>query len=362
MLYIRNSARKIHQKQNKTKQNKTKIRKPHGETNRRAQVMTDTRVNKYAYSRLSSQEVCRLIVSQYELEEPVTCKFYVRGLHDNYLIENANNKFIFRVYRNDWRSREQVLFELELLAFAGDNGAPVASLLRTKSGELAFSMDGAEGAREAALFHYADGVAPGNEISVRECVLLGNTVANIHLITDTFHTSYTRPILDIPYLLDESITAIAPFVDAGALSYLKILQDKIHQAMPPLAKSREIYGICIGDVNPANFHIDHHNRITVFDFDQCGYGYRAFEIGKFVSSLHNPKLKNELSSAFMAGYQQVRPLSGDEIRAIPIFEIISIIWVMAIHVYNVERIGYKFLEQPFWDRRLAIVKELDAAL
>ena len=31
--------------------------------------------------------------------------------------------------------------------------------------------------------------------------------------------------------------------------------------------------------------------------------------------------------------------------AIPYFEIISIIWVMAIHAYNANRIGYKLLEK-----------------
>jgi hypothetical protein len=35
---------------------------------------------------------------------------------------------------------------------------------------------------------------------------------------------------------------------------------------------------------------------------------------------------------------------------------------MAIHVYNVNRVGYKGLERPFWDRRIAILKDLEGKL
>jgi Ser/Thr protein kinase RdoA (MazF antagonist) len=328
--------------------------------------LADPQANSYAYTRLSSESVSLLVGLYYDLTGPITCKFYQRGLHDNYLIESHDSRFICRVYRNDWRSREQVYFELELLAFAAENAAPenaapVAASLRTKNGELAFSIDGAEGSRMAALFRYADGIAPGNEISEEESALLGIAVAHIHIITETFRSVYQRPVLDIAYLLDESISAVEPFIHAEGLAYLHALQERIHRHMPLLAKVQGLYGICIGDVNPTNFHINAAKQITVFDFDQCGYGYRAFEIGKYISSLPR-KNKPELSRAFIGGYQQVRPLSGEEIRAIPLYEMVSVIWVTAIHVYNVEFIGHKMLEEPFWDRRLKILMELATAL
>ncbi|WP_455200300.1 phosphotransferase, partial [Kaarinaea lacus] len=120
-----------------------------------------------------------------------------------------------------------------------------------------------------------------------------------------------------------------------------------------------VFGICIGDVNPTNFHINDREAITLFDFDQCGYGYRAFEIGKFMSAIHAVKTKQDISNAFIEGYQQVRQLSDAEMTTIPYYEVISVIWVMAIHAYNVDRIGYKYLEKPFWDRKLGVLRELE---
>ena len=317
--------------------------------------------NTYIYSQRSARSVLNLIAMHYDLSSPENCTFYARGLHDNYLLTAGNTKFILRIYRNNWRSTEEIEFELALLRFLGNKGALVAFPLRTRSNELSFLIDSPEGKRSAALFHYAKGNAPGNKLSVKESELLGESVASIHRLAEDFNTPYTRPILEAPYLLDDSINAIEPFLNRDSLAYLKSIQNKLHHALPQISKEQGKFGICIGDVNPTNFHIDE-EILTVFDFDQCGYGYRAFEIGKFISSIHTLKNTNEIANAFLSGYQKVRPLSQDELSAIPYFEMVSVIWVMSINANNADLIGHKWLEQPFWDRKITILKELDNAL
>jgi len=302
------------------------------------------------------------VALNYDLQGPVRCKYYVLGLHDNYLIDGDAGKYIFRLYRNTWRTQEEALFELELLTFLGNKDAPVATPISTNQGQLSLLIESPEGDRVGALFRYADGHAPENEVTVKQSLLLGQTVANIHLLTQTYDSPCARPVLDIYYLLDESIIAIEPFIDTDARDYLKVLQRKLHHIVPGLRQEAGEFGICIGDVNLSNFHINDNNQITLFDFDQCGYGYRAFEIGKFLSSIHSLKSKQKIGQAFVDGYQLVRPLSQAELDIIPYFEIVAVIWVMAIHAYNAERIGHKFLEKPFWDRRLAVLKELDKVM
>lgn len=312
----------------------------------------------YTYAQLASSSVSDFVASHYDFQGPYHCKFYVSGLHDNYLLETKRGKFILRIYRNTWRSREETNFELELLAFLGERTVQVASPLLTTSGALSFDVESPEGERVAALFRYANGRAPGIAITPEESAMLGRVVANVHSMSATFSTPHARPVLDIPYLLDESIMAIKPFIDYDGLSYLGDLQRKLHDVMPRLQKVAGVYGICAGDISPTNFHVDQNKQITLFDFDQCGFGYRAFEIGKFFSSIHSHSAKHIIEDAFLDGYRHVRKLSSTECEAIPYFEIVSVIWVMAIHAYNANRIGHKMLEKPFWDRRLGILKEL----
>jgi len=317
---------------------------------------------KYTYSQLSSHSVSELVSSFFSLQTIKSCKYYVLGLHDNYLIEDNACKYILRIYRNDWRSPEEIYFELELLTFLNSKGISVAFPIPTITGELSFCINSPEGKRMAAIFPYAQGTAPGNGISPEQSHLLGSAVASAHQTANRFETKYSKKSLDISYLLDDSIRAIERFLDSEAQRYMKSLQKELKEALPMIPKDSEVYGICLGDVNPSNFHINSENKITLFDFDQCGHGYRAFEVGKFISSIHSIERKQDVARSFIDGYQKIRRLNHDELRAIPYFEIISVIWVMAIHAYNANRVGYKLLKNPFWHRRLAIIKQLESLL
>jgi len=315
----------------------------------------------YTYSQLSSESVQRMVSSLYGLDNDSNCKFYVLGLHDNYLIESKSEKFILRIYRNNWRSEEEVNFEIKFLTYLNEKTDLVAELVPTKENNLTFEINSPEGVRIAVLFRYADGFAPGSAITQNEAEILARTVATVHKLSDSYVANNTRQSLDISYLLDDSIKAIQSYLDNDGLSYLNELQHRLHSSIPKLEKQHGVYGVCAGDVNPTNFHIDKDNKITLFDFDQCGYGFRAFEIGKFFSSVRNHEKKQEIRNGFLKGYQSVRSLSPVELEAIPIYEIISVIWVMAIQVYNADRIGFKYLEKPYWDRRLDDLKKLVSA-
>ena len=316
----------------------------------------------FTYSQLSSESVIQLLAEHFALPSPVGCRFYILGLHDNYLIESGGQRFVFRVYRGHWRTLAEIEFELELLAFLGEKTTQVATPLRDHRGELKILIDCPEGQRAASLFSYAPGTSPGTAITPAQGQLLGQTVAQVHQHARGFTSPHSRPRLELPYLLDASLAAIDPFLEPDARDYLAELQVKIHNALPALPQQPGIYGICLGDVNLSNFHIDDNQHLTLFDFDQCGFGFRAFEIGKCFASLYTLPNRQEIAAAFLEGYQAVRSLTPAESEAIPYYELVAVIWVAAIHVYNAERVGYKLLEKPFWARRLGVLKDLQARL
>jgi Ser/Thr protein kinase RdoA (MazF antagonist) len=317
---------------------------------------------KFIYSQLSSESLMPLVNAHYQNVSPVNCKFYARGLHDNYLIESAAAKYILRIYRNDWRNTDEILFELELLFFLREQKAKVSSPIRTTEEELGFFINFQEGRRMAALFDFADGRTPEKDTLINTSQLLGRAVASIHLASSGFVTKYTRPVLDVPWLLDQSIIRIEPFLDSEQMHYVTTLQKKIHAGMPVIAHENDAFGICTGDINFRNFHINERNEITLFDFDQCGYGYRAFELGKFLSAMYPLAEKDSWMQAFLKGYQSICQLSEAEILAIPYFEIVSIIWVLTIYVDNADRIGHILMDESFWKQRIERLKVLESRL
>ncbi|WP_158278913.1 phosphotransferase [Leucothrix arctica] len=316
-------------------------------------------LNQYIYSRLSPESVQAHLEHHYDLSPIKSCVFYVFGLHDNYLVKTEESQFILRLYRNQWRNADEVFFELELLNYLKQQAQAVASPLHTKAHELAFEIQSPEGVRFSALFNYADGKGLTQEISTQESELLGTTIANIHSATGDFKTTHKRNELNLTYLLDESVELIAPFINAEKQEFLTEIQKKLHKQLLPITQSDADFGICIGDVNQSNFHINTSKQITVFDFDQCGYGYRAFEVGKFSSSLFRSPNKKQLTKAFLKGYETVRKLSTVEKNAIPYFEIAATIWVMSIRVANEDKVGHLHLEEGYWNQRFAILEALD---
>ena len=312
----------------------------------------------FVYSQLSSDSVSEILNSNYELGASISSRFYVHGLHDNYLIECNKMKYIYRVYRNTWRTTEEILFELDTLSHLEKKSSNVAAPIKTKNNEVVTHIEVPEGTRLGVLFQYADGYPPLRDISSNECKLLGVSVANIHKNTDDFKSKYKREILDLEYLVDNSLKLIYPFLNLSQIEYLNKIREIIYENVSNITPENSDFGFCTGDINPTNFHINKNNVITHFDFDQCGYGFRAFELGKFTLCLRNHDLKTEKVLSFLSGYESVREISEQEKKAIPYFEVIAIIWVMSIHVSNVNKIGYQYLDENFWKKRIGSIESL----
>ena len=106
----------------------------------------------YTYSQLSAESALQLVALNYDIANLRHCKFYVLGLHDNYLIEGDSGSWILRIYRNSWRSPAEIHFESELLAYLQGRKAPVAGPVPSKLGALAIRLESPEGERLASLF------------------------------------------------------------------------------------------------------------------------------------------------------------------------------------------------------------------
>ena len=314
--------------------------------------------HQYLYSRLSPKTVGELVTYHYDIATVRSCKFYVFGLHDNYLIQTDKAKYFVRIYRNEWRTPEEINFELELLNYLKDKKEPISSPLKTKNNELLFEVNSPEGEKIGALFTYAEGEPLKQEITANESELLGRSVASIHNQTKDFTTEFKRKNLDLEHLAKRSLKVIEPFITVEQKNYLTLVLENIETEISQLVTEKTELVACTGDVNPRNFHLTKNNKITLFDFDQCGYGQRAFEIGKFFSSIHAHKSKKEIMRAFLQGYESVHKLSIEEKKAIPYFEIASVLWVMSIRVDNVNKVGYMALGSEYWIQRIGIIEEL----
>ncbi len=311
----------------------------------------------------SGEALMSTVLSNYPIGKPCCCQIYKRGLNDTYLVETESERYILRLYRWGWRTREEIDFELELLAFLHDRNQPIAYPIAREDGSFTTEVAAPEGKRFAAIFSYAPGKAVNEKLDGVQSQHLGAALATIHHTLDSFSTNYSRPHLSSEYLLERSMLAIASLYKhrRSDLEYLQAQIEQIKAQLQALEvpNSPPAYGICVGDVHSGNAHFNEHQP-TLFDFDQCGYGWRAFDIAKFMHVAITWKIDGTVRNFFLEGYQAIRQLDTAELASVPIFIQVAHIWVMGISASVVgDVLPYGWFTDEWLDRRLAILKSLD---
>lgn len=312
------------------------------------------------YSALSSRALVEKVLNRYAIGQVTECQFWHRGLSDVYVVTAGEQQYILRVSHSHWRTQSDIEFELKLLDFLHQHCLPVAYPLRTEDGHLWLEINALEGKRYASLFIYAPGRVALGDMNPTQSYQLGETVAKVHQTAQNFCCQVDRQPLTLEYLLDDSFQVIAPFLQnkpdyladlTHTINYIKFqLQDFPQE--PPL------WGICWGDPHSGNVHFTADNQITLFDFDQCGYGWRIFEIAKFLQVALQGGLSSKVRDAFISGYQSVEPLLEYEIAALQTFTQVAHIWAWAICLKHALLHDYSRLDDGFFQHRLAHLKML----
>lgn len=314
------------------------------------------------YSTLSPQALVEGVLTEYRLGKIERCSFWNRGLSDIYLVETAIATYILRVSHHHWRSRAEIQFELEFLDFLYRQGLPVANPLKTKDERLFVTICAVEGDRYAALFPYAPGEIPQGDLSIEQSTIMGRTLGQIHQTALEFRNTTPRQCLDLEYLLTDSLATISPYLDSSSdrLAYLKDTIAQIEQKLACLKQTSPFWSVCWGDPHSGNVHFTTNNRITLFDFDQCGYGWRIFDLAKFLQVSLNAGICCKVRNAFFQGYQQIQQLTEEEISSLQALTQTAHIWAWAINInYTVIHNSSK-LDSFYVNRYLNQLKRLSS--
>ncbi|MFM2432876.1 MAG: hypothetical protein RLZZ511_4090 [Cyanobacteriota bacterium] len=270
-----------------------------------------------SYSILQADRLAAHIATRYPLDPIRTCRLWKRGMSDTYLVETTTDRYILRVAHAHWRSRDDVQFEMELLDFLHQQLLPVAHPLRTHHGDLLLKLVAPEGDRYATLVTYAPGEVPVGDFNQTQSTHLGRTLAQLHQATQQFQPSSDRQILDFDHLVDQSLDLILPQINNPSLiTYLETTRTQLHEQLKSLPQTPPYWVICWGDPHSGNVHCEGDRQITLFDFDQCGYGWRAFDVAKFLQMALCSGMRYSVRDAFLAGYQCHQPLTDIEIAAL----------------------------------------------
>jgi Ser/Thr protein kinase RdoA (MazF antagonist) len=312
------------------------------------------------YSTLSPQALIEGVLTRYELGTINQCLFWHRGLGDIYLINTASQSYILKVSHHHWRSQSDIQFELEFLDFLNQQNIPVANPLKTKDGKLFVTINAVEGDRYAALFPYAPGQIPQGDLNIEQSTIMGQTLSQIHQISLIFNNKTPRQPLNLKYLLDDSLAIITPYLRhcQKDLVYLTDTINKIKQQLTCLKQISPLWTVCWGDPHSGNVHFTTDNQITLFDFDQCGYGWRVFDLAKFLQVSLSAGINRRVRDAFFEGYQTVTELTEAEMLSLQALTQMAHIWAWAISINATAIHNWSRLDDFYVKKRLNQLKRL----
>lgn len=285
-------------------------------------------------SLLHPDDLGELVRREYEIQPPVTAKLLQRGFNDAYLItDGAGIRRMLRVYAKDkyWLASEtDVCFELELLEYLGSSGRLVSHPYPRQSGELLGRLDAPEGQRSYALFTFAPGRTLGSQpFDETLWQAVGRELARLHCAADAFESKKSRYHLDLAILVDMPLAAIKPYVtpeEEGAYVELNDVAQRLKDAVRRHAWGPGTYGLIHADTHDGNIHVAADGTFTLFDFDHCGFGWRAYDLATYYRHPTADGEERQKWTAFLAGYEDVRPLTAAERDSMPVFRACRALW------------------------------------
>jgi Ser/Thr protein kinase RdoA (MazF antagonist) len=206
---------------------------------------------------------------------------------------------------------------------------------------------------------------PRTGLDAEHCRAYGKGVAVIHKAMESFVSEHARFALDFDHLLHEPLPTILARIPhrPDDASFVREAALRLEAQVRELDAQGLTHAICHGDFHGWNAHYDDETKsYTFFDFDCGGPGWLAYDLAVFRAGLHSSQEYEKAEAgwrAFLEGYRSHHELSALNESAVWAFAAIRLIWLMGLHAANAADWGSAFLDEPYYDRLLKLLRAWD---
>jgi len=277
-------------------------------------------------------DIARAALSEYD--HPARASLRLLNLSENATYEVVDDdtgvRSILRVHRKGYHSRPEIESELDwldALRRAGDVTVPVVRPTRDGARVVSVDQDGV--ARHVVHFEMVAGTEPDEKtLTPKDFHTLGRITAALH----DHSTTWTRPpefkrfCWDWQHSLGDR-PRWGRWEDANGVGQaerrvLDPARDLLAHRLEEYGTGPEVFGLVHADLRLANLLVDGNGadgRITVIDFDDCGFGWYFYDFGTAVSFFEDDPAVPEWQDAWCAGYRTRRPLAASDEAMLPSF-------------------------------------------
>jgi Ser/Thr protein kinase RdoA (MazF antagonist) len=209
-----------------------------------------------------------------------------------------------------------------MAALRADAGIETPQTFAARDGSQVGALPGT--GRLAVLFSYLEGAPPPETALVSEFERLGEITARMHRHAMRWtppawfrrHDWTPDTILGEGALWGRWESGIG--MDAAAVGIIGRAAATIGRRLGSLARDRARFGLIHADMRLANLLVER-NRTKVIDFDDCGFGWYAYDLATALSFIQERPEVPALIGAWREGYERVPRLPPDIAAEIPSF-------------------------------------------
>ena len=258
--------------------------------------------------------------------------------------DTGGRALALRLHRPGYHTRAELESERDWTTALNEAGVAAPKGLRTRDGGWFVPVSTTEatgpGVRLAGMTTWTDGEIlrdvldrDGPSSAGGHFGRLGAAVAALHTQAAdwTPPPGFTRHALDAEGLVG-SAPLWGPFWKCPALALaertlLRDVRARLAAALARLGRSADVFGLIHADLHPGNV-LATDGVLTVIDFDDAAFGWRAFDIAVAVSRQWGEAGFDVVVTAFLDGYRTVRPLDRDTETLVPMFCLIRALSVI----------------------------------
>lgn len=247
---------------------------------------------------------------------------------------NGEKKYVLRISALGDRTEEDYLAETEFVHYLAANHAPVADVLPSIHGRLVETVRQEDRICYVCLFAYARGILLAeNGYRYREGAPLeeyfyntGKALGAIHRLSKCFLPSHRR----MGYFDKYNMAYINRLIPDRYLELKNAIAKRLER-FAALPVDADCYGLLHFDFSDGNYHIDMNaGAITVFDFDNCLYGWYLFDLANLWThgvgwcqferdADKRMAFMNHYFDTILQGYRSETDVSDELLEQLPLF-------------------------------------------
>jgi Ser/Thr protein kinase RdoA (MazF antagonist) len=232
-------------------------------------------------------------------------------------------RFCLRVHRPGYHSRAAIESELLWLdAVRRETLVRVPLVVPGTDGGILQSIEASGRTFLAVLFRFVRGAEPtlGGDL-VRLFIRLGGYAALLHNHASSWiqPPGFERPTWNAEAILRPDGLwgdwRVAPGVGEGNRPILERLEEALHGRLVRYGGGAKRFGLIHADMRLGNLLVDGAD-LTLIDFDDSGFGWFTYDFAAALSFHEAHAAAPALRSAWLEGYQRVRPLDAADIDSL----------------------------------------------